>query len=88
MLSKHSRRARRAVIALTAIATTMALLPATATAADAAPTAAEIGVTAKEIHIATLADVDNSLAPGLFKGGVDGVKGAVKYINKNGGIAG
>ncbi len=79
---------RRAVIALTAIATTMALFPATGGAANGAPTATEIGVTAKEIHIATVADVDNAIAPGLFKGGVDGVTGAVKFINANGGIGG
>ena len=81
-------RAARGAIALTAMATTVALLPTTGGAADAAPKATEVGVTAKEIHIATVADVDNSIAPGLFKGGVDGVTGAVKYINANGGIAG
>ena len=63
-------------------------MPTTGGAADAKPEATEVGVTANEIHIATVADVDNSLAPGVFKGGVDGVTGAVKYINANGGIAG
>jgi ABC-type branched-subunit amino acid transport system substrate-binding protein len=76
------------MVALSAVAIALALLPATGGAATDAPTATEIGVTAKEIHIATLADVDNSIAPGLFKGGVDGVNGAVKYINANGGIGG
>ena len=35
-----------------------------------------------------VADVDNTLAPGLFQGGVDGAKAGVKYINANGGIGG
>jgi hypothetical protein len=55
------------------------------------PKATEVGVTATEIHIAVIADVDNPFAPGLFKGAVDGVKGAAKYINSKaggGGIAG
>jgi len=56
-----------------------------------APKATEVGVTPTEIHIAVIADVDNPFAPGLFKGAVDGVKGAAKYINSKaggGGIAG
>ena len=36
--------------------------------------ATEVGVTATEIHIAVIADVDNPFAPGLFQGAVDGVK--------------
>ena len=65
--------------------------PATAQSTSAAPKATEIGVTATEIHIAVIADVDNPFAPGLFKGAVDGVKGAAKYINSKaggGGLAG
>jgi len=56
-----------------------------------APKATEVGVTPTEIHIAVIADVDNPFAPGLFKGAVDGVTGAAKYINSKaggGGIAG
>jgi ABC-type branched-subunit amino acid transport system substrate-binding protein len=87
---KHSRvtRALRALILMVVLAATVAMLPSTSGAAGDKPKATEIGVTANEIHIATVADVDNSIAPGLFKGGVDGVTGAVKYINANGGIAG
>ncbi len=55
---------------------------------DAKPTATDVGVTASTIRIAVIADVDNSFVPGLFKGSVDAVKGAAKYINANGGIAG
>ena len=56
------------------LAARLGLLPAIDGAADEKPTDSEIGVTAKEIHIATVADVDNSFAPGLFQGGVDGVE--------------
>jgi ABC-type branched-subunit amino acid transport system substrate-binding protein len=77
----------RALVAVTVLAAMIGLLPAIGGAAEA-PQATEIGVDAKTIHIATIADVDNSIAPGLFQGGVDGVTGAVKYINANGGIGG
>jgi branched-chain amino acid transport system substrate-binding protein len=52
------------------------------------PTATDVGITPTEIHIAVIADVDNSFAPGLFKASVDGVKGVAKYINATGGLAG
>ena len=52
------------------------------------PTATEVGVTAKEIRIAVIADVDNPVAPGLFQGSVDGVHGFAKYVNATGGLAG
>jgi hypothetical protein len=68
----------------------VAIPPAAAQSGDA-PKATEIGVTANEIHIAVIADVDNAFAPGLFKGAVDGVKGAAKYLNSKaggGGVAG
>src|SRR6478672_13386008 len=55
---------------------------------DAAPTATDIGVSAKEIRIAVVADVENPFAPSLFQGGVNGVKAAVEYINSQGGVAG
>jgi ABC-type branched-subunit amino acid transport system substrate-binding protein len=77
-----------ALVALVVAAVTIGVLPAAGGAAAEKPTATEIGVDASTIHIATIADVDNSIAPGLFQGGVDGVTGAVKYINANGGIGG
>jgi hypothetical protein len=52
------------------------------------PSDSEIGVTADEIRIAVIADVDTTLAPGLFQGSVSGVQGWAKYMNKNGGLAG
>jgi hypothetical protein len=75
------------VIALAAVSAG----PATAQSSNPAPKATEIGVTATEIHIVVIADVDNPFAPGLFKGAVDGVKGAAKYLNSKaggGGVAG
>ncbi len=56
--------------------------------ADEKPTASEVGITATTIRIAVVADVDTPLAPGLFQGSVNGVKGWAKYINANGGLAG
>jgi ABC-type branched-subunit amino acid transport system substrate-binding protein len=52
------------------------------------PEATEVGITPTEIHIAVIADVDNSFAPGLFKASIDGVQGVAKYINATGGLAG
>ena len=58
--------------------------------ASVAPTraASEIGVTAKTINIAVVADVDNPIAPNVFKGVVDGAQAGAKYVNANGGVAG
>ncbi len=50
--------------------------------------ASEIGVSAKTINIAVIADVDNSLAPNAFKPIVDGAEAGVKFVNANGGVAG
>ena len=52
------------------------------------PTTTEVGVSATEIRIGVVADNDNPFVPGIFKGAADAVKGAAKYINANGGIAG
>jgi ABC-type branched-subunit amino acid transport system substrate-binding protein len=48
----------------------------------------EVGVTANEIHIGVIADVDNAAAPGLFQGAVDGVKAWADYVNAHGKLAG
>ncbi len=65
--------------------------PATAQSSNDKPTASEVGVTASEIHIGVVADVDNPFAPGLFKGAVDGVKAGAAWLNSKaggGGLAG
>jgi hypothetical protein len=48
----------------------------------------EIGVTARTIRIAVIADVDNPVRPGLFSGSVDGVRAFAKFVNAHGGFAG
>ncbi|MFN8025462.1 MAG: ABC transporter substrate-binding protein [Acidimicrobiia bacterium] len=64
---------------------------ATAQSGSDKPAATEVGVSATEIRIAVIADVDNPFAPGLFKGAVDGVKAGAAYLNSKaggGGLAG
>ncbi len=70
---------------------TWAIAPAGAQSSSSSPKATDVGVTAKEIHVATIADVDTPLAPGLFEGAKYGALGAAKYLNSKaggGGIAG
>ena len=77
--------------ALVAGLAVLSTLPAAAQSSSEKPQATEVGVTASEIHIAIVADVDNPLAPGLFKGAEDGVNAGVAYVNSKaggGGIAG
>jgi Periplasmic binding protein len=65
--------------------------PASAQSGNEKPQATEVGVSASEIHIGVVADVDNPFAPGLFKGAVDGVKAGAAYLNSKaggGGLAG
>ena len=62
-----------------------------AQSADEKPKATDVGITDKEIHIAVVADVDNTIVPNLFKASPDAVQGFAKYINSKaggGGIAG
>ena len=40
------------------------------------PTDTDVGITATEIHVAVIADVDNPIVPNLFKGSKDAVEGA------------
>jgi len=72
-----------------------ALVAATVPAAAApgagsrpAPAATEIGVSATQIRIAVVADVNNSVEPGLFQANVDAVRALAKQINAHGGLAG
>jgi ABC-type branched-subunit amino acid transport system substrate-binding protein len=87
-LSRLSKRVAGALAAIVVMTTMLAVLPVTGGAADEKPADAEIGVTAKEIHLAVVADVDNAFAPGILKGQVDGVKAAAQYVNQQGGVAG
>ena len=84
-------RRRSALVAGLVVVTSVVAGSGSASAAATKPTATEIGVTATEIRIAVIADVDNPIVPGLFQGSVDGVKGAAKYLNSKaggGGVAG
>jgi hypothetical protein len=84
------KKVRTAVVAglvLAALAVP-AIGTASAQSSNEKPKATEVGVTATEIHIAVVADVDNPFAPGLFQGAVDGVKAGAAYLNSKGGLAG
>src|SRR4051794_39636707 len=52
------------------------------------PTATEIGISPTTIRIAVLADVQNPILPGLFKGSKDAIQAFGEYVNAHGGIAG
>jgi hypothetical protein len=52
------------------------------------PAAGEIGVTADEIRVAVVADVENPLSPGQFQSQVDAMQAYAEFVNDNGGIAG
>jgi hypothetical protein len=64
---------------------------AVAQSSNEAPKATDVGITDKEIHIAVVADVDNTAVPNLFKGSKDAVEGVAKFLNSKaggGGLAG
>jgi len=74
------------VIGIAGVSTT-----AVAQSGDEKPTATDVGITADEIHIAVIADVDNPIVPNLFKGSKDAVEGVAKFLNSKaggGGLAG
>src|SRR6476469_4738670 len=82
---------RRSSIAVAAVAVLVTLGSALASApagAQSSSAGSEVGVSAKTIRVAVVADVDNSIVPGVLQGIVDGVNGWGKYVNANGGIAG
>ncbi len=81
------KHARWMAVVLT-IACALAGTTAVASAASTKPDASEVGITPTTIRIAVVADVDTPLAPGIFQGSVDGVKGWAKYVNAHGGLAG
>jgi hypothetical protein len=81
----------RWLVAALAVALTVSATAGTAVAQSSSnekPTATDVGITASEIHVAVIADVDNSIAPNLFKASVDAMNGWAKYMNANGGLAG
>lgn len=54
---------------------------------DTPLTSPEVGITPKTITVTVVADVNNSIRPGLFKGSWDGVKAWGDYVNSKGGLA-
>jgi hypothetical protein len=88
-----SKRWFVSVVGVVVAAVTLSAPVAASAASDSSeqPTATEVGVSASEIRIAIIADVDNPIVPGVFQGSVDGVRGAAKYLNSKaggGGVAG
>lgn len=73
------------VAVLTLIGTALVGAPA---GAQPSSGASDVGITAKTIRVAVVADVDNPIVPGVLQGIVDGVKGWGRYVNANGGIGG
>lgn len=85
------RRHALVVVMVVAGLAVLAAAPVGAQSGTEKPRATEVGVTPSQIRIGVIADVDNPLAPGLFKGAVDGVKAGAAYLNSKaggGGLAG
>jgi hypothetical protein len=87
----RSRWLAIAAILVVSVSTLAAASVTAGAASDEAPKATDVGITATEIHVAVIADVDNPIVPNLFKGPKDAVEGAAKYLNSKaggGGLAG
>ena len=56
-----------------------------AQSSDEKPNATDVGITATEIHVAVIADVDNPIVPNLFKGSKDAVEGRGEVPQQQGG---
>ena len=61
---------------------------ASAAPAGSAAPASDVGITATTIRVGMIADVDTSLAPGLFQKSVNAVKAWADIVNASGGLAG
>jgi hypothetical protein len=88
---KRSRWLALAAILVVSVSTLAATSITAGAASDEAPKATDVGITATEIHVAVIADVDNPIVPNLFKGSKDAVEGAAKFLNSKaggGGLAG
>jgi hypothetical protein len=68
-------------------ATTTSAPTADSVCRTAALKSTEVGVTPKTITVTVVADVNNSIRPGLFQGSWTGVKAWGDYINSQGGLA-
>jgi hypothetical protein len=68
-------------------ATTAPTTAASSVCKSTALTSADVGVTPATITVTVIADVNNSIRPGLFKGSWDGMKAWGTYQNSLGGLA-
>jgi hypothetical protein len=75
------------LLGIVVVCVTVAAMPPVGAQRDEQPKATEIGITADEIRIAIIADVESPIAPGVFKSQVDAIRGYAAYVNKRGGIA-
>ena len=50
--------------------------------------ASDVGITATQIHVAIIADVDTPVAPGLFQRAVNVMRAWASLVNEHGGLAG
>jgi hypothetical protein len=82
------RTAGHALPLAVAVALLAAAIPTGAAEAAPRPTATEIGVSASELRIAVIADVDNPAEPGLHQANVDAVRAFARSLNAHGGLAG
>jgi ABC-type branched-subunit amino acid transport system substrate-binding protein len=76
------------VAAALAVAISLLGVSAVGAGAQSTPKADDVGISAKEIRLAVIADVDTPVQPGLFQKSVDAMKAWAKVVNKEGGIAG
>src|SRR3954451_2232134 len=91
-IMKRSRWLALAAVLVVSVSTLAATsISAGAQSSDEKPKATDVGITATEIHVAVIADVDNPIVPNLFKGSKDAVEGVAKFLNSKaggGGLAG
>lgn len=89
---RQLRWAMPVTVAIVAVSLAVTTLGSADVASGAeAPKATDVGISAKEIHVAVIADVDNPIVPNLYAGVVAAVKGAANYLNSKaggGGLAG
>ena len=81
-------RFSRLLVITMAIAVGLVGSSVAAGAQGAKPKADDVGITATEIRLAVIADVDTPVQPGLFQKSVDAMNAWAKTVNQAGGIAG
>ncbi len=86
--SSASSSSPGATSSASAAATAASGTTAAASPAGSAGPGTDIGLTATTIKVGLIADVDTSLAPGLFQKSVNAVKAWADIVNTSGGLAG